>query len=69
MWRALAALPEVWITQYDSASAALAHREGAEVGMTCAGLVNQEAKSARDRREEQNAAVQNISFRQYGRKP
>lgn len=37
--------------------------------MIRAGLVNQKAKSARDRREEQNATDQNISIRQYGRKP
>lgn len=49
---ALAALPEVGIAHYDSASAALTHGEGAEVGEIGSGLVNQEAKSARERWEE-----------------
>lgn len=49
---ALAALPEVGIAHHDSAGAALTHRECAEVGEIGSGLVNQEAESARDRREE-----------------
>lgn len=48
----LASLPEVGIAHYDSAGAALTHRKGAEVREIASGLVNQEAKSARDRREQ-----------------
>lgn len=49
---ALATLPEVRIAHHDSAGTALTHRECAEVGEIAGGLVNQEPKSARDRREE-----------------
>lgn len=48
----LEALPEVRIAHDNSASTALAHREGAEVRVIQGGFVNQEAKSAWQRREE-----------------